>query len=192
MFIKFVYSALAFAFCAVVVTGNVIWLERRDRERARLGNRILERLTLGVCAGLCVATGTYFLANRLLPLDLKARGDVEFGIFLAVWAVAAVVPFFLPQGARWQTRVYAWAAAAAYLLVIVVDFAIESVHLGSFFTRTLSAHEGDALVFELVILILGLGSVAIAWAQRESAEPSAPSSSSPSVPPSSVPPPASA
>lgn len=187
VFTKFVYAALAFAFCAVVVTGNIIWLERRDRERARLGNRILERLTLGVCAGLCVATATYFLANRLLPLDLNARGSVEFGVFLAVWAVAAVIPFFLWKGARQTTRGYAWVAAAFYLLVIVVDFAVESVHLGSFFTRALSKHESEALVFELVIAILGLGSAAVALAQRRSTSPSSSSRSLSSVlPPASA------
>ena len=91
--LKWLYAFLAIATCAVIVTGNLVWLERRDRKRAHFGNRLLQRLTVGSCSGLPVAIAALFLSNRVLPADLGRRAVVEEVAFWVVWALALAWPF---------------------------------------------------------------------------------------------------
>jgi uncharacterized iron-regulated membrane protein len=94
--VKLLYALLALASCAVIVTGNLIWLERRDRRRQHWGNRCLERLTAGWCAGLVLATSSLFLANRLLQGMLPVSTGTEQLVFWSTWA-AAIAGAFLAR-----------------------------------------------------------------------------------------------
>lgn len=96
--IKFLYALLALGTCAVIVTGNLVWLERRDQRRTHVGNRLLERLTAGWCAGLLLATGSAFLVNRGLQL-WPETGSTEQVVFWSVWA-ASVGATFLGRSSR--------------------------------------------------------------------------------------------
>jgi uncharacterized iron-regulated membrane protein len=86
--VKLLYALLAFASCAVIVSGNLVWLERRDARRAHWGNRLLERLTAGWCAGLVLATSALFLSNRALKQLLPVSTLGEQIAFWVVWAIA--------------------------------------------------------------------------------------------------------
>ena len=113
--VRFLYAFLALCTCAVIVTGNLVWLERRDARRASAGNRLLERLTVGSAAGLAVATGALFSANRALPASLAGRQGIEQGTFWGVWLVAIL----LALAARSPRN-----SAAVLLLAAAVLFAI--------------------------------------------------------------------
>ncbi len=90
--VKWFYALLSLLTCAVIITGNWVWLERRDRKRARLGNRILQRLTVGTCAGVPLAVSALFAANRTLPMTLARRSTFEQAIFGGVFAAALLWP----------------------------------------------------------------------------------------------------
>lgn len=85
---------LTLAGCAAIMTGNALWLVRREERAASLGNRVLAKLTAGVGAGLWVAMGVMLVASRILPWGLEHRGTIEEGLFFAalvgcvVWALA--------------------------------------------------------------------------------------------------------
>jgi uncharacterized iron-regulated membrane protein len=89
---------LALAAGATLLTGNFIWLARREARSVGAGNRLLSRLTAGVGGGMLVAVAALFLASRLLPLDAALRGPKEELIFLGVfmacvlWALASRRP----------------------------------------------------------------------------------------------------
>jgi uncharacterized iron-regulated membrane protein len=91
--IKILYALLALATCAVIFTGNLVWLERRDSRRAHAANRWLERATAGWCAGLPLATAAMFLSNRLLPAELPTLATLEQVVFWVVWGLSLVPPF---------------------------------------------------------------------------------------------------
>ncbi|HTV20363.1 MAG TPA: PepSY-associated TM helix domain-containing protein [Polyangiaceae bacterium] len=87
--IKLLYALLAFATCAVIISGNLVWLARRDPLRERRGQRVLERVTVGIGAGVVPATACAFSANRLLPHALhSSQSSWEQGVFWGVWAAA--------------------------------------------------------------------------------------------------------
>jgi len=143
MLVNALYMLLAFAVCAVIVTGNIVWLERRDPKREHRGNRFVERLTSGVCAGCVLGTAAYFAANRLLPSGIEARGDWEFGVYLAVWGFAALSAF-LP---RWSARQHAFAQSAAASALFL--FASRDVP--------------RVLVIDLMLLVLAIACGGLAW-----------------------------
>ncbi|HEU4579249.1 MAG TPA: PepSY-associated TM helix domain-containing protein [Polyangiaceae bacterium] len=111
--VKLLYALLALAGCAVIVSGNLVWLERRDRARAQPGQRLLERLTAGWCAGLVLATSALFVANRALRQALPISTRVEQIVFWVVWAL----------GIAWAWRERAWQSAGHQLLVAGAAFA---------------------------------------------------------------------
>lgn len=146
--IRLLYALLAWATCAVIVSGNLIWLERRDPRRAQLGNRILERLTVGWCAGLVLATAGLFFVNRLLPAGLPQRATLEKLVFGLVWLLAALCPWL------WRARrnVAGWqliAAGALFGLVPVFELLAHPAAISSRIDR------GVALVLVLFALSVG-------------------------------------
>lgn len=97
--IKVVYALLALlgAFC--ILTGNLVWLERRRSRLLGLGDIVLARVTAGACAGLCVAVAALFMANRVLPNSLVDRPSWEHCVFWTAWTLAALYAGLLPSAA---------------------------------------------------------------------------------------------
>lgn len=93
--LRILFFVLALGTCATILTGNWIWLARREGRREGPGNRILARLTVGFGAGTFVAIAALFLASRVFPLDLLGRTKAEELTFIVVlglciaWSLAA-------------------------------------------------------------------------------------------------------
>ena len=158
LLLKLLYALLALAVCAVLLTGNLVWLERRDAARAHVGNRLLERLTAGVCAGLVLGCAVYCVANRALPGALERRADWEWNLFLGAWALAALgalVP-------RWSARrAGAWLCAGAAVLfagVVAGDVVLQPVHLFTALTRG----QPPVFIAQVLLCLLALGCAAVA------------------------------
>jgi hypothetical protein len=105
---------------AMIATGLVLWtVKRRTRhaEQERLyGYRVAESLNIAVVAGLLVAVGSFFSANRLLPVDLVDRAQWEMRVFFLMWVFCAVHAF-LTHDARsaWKSQLYGSAALLGLL-----------------------------------------------------------------------------
>ena len=73
-----------------ISTGMVLWIaKRRERQPLSIGNRILERLNVGVIIGVPLGAVAYFIANRLLPIGMAGRPEAEVSV--ALWTAAAAV-----------------------------------------------------------------------------------------------------
>lgn len=129
LLLKLLYTVLTLAACAMIVTGNLVWIERRDPRRAHWGNRVLERLTVGVAGGLVLASAAYFALNRALPLGLAHRADWEFGGFLAVWALASAAAFIPRWSPRQQVVALGAGAGALFIAVVATDAARFDVNI---------------------------------------------------------------
>ncbi|GMU06480.1 PepSY-associated TM helix domain-containing protein [Corallococcus caeni] len=163
------YALLALAMCAVLVTGNLIWLERRDPLRTRWGNRVLERLTVGVSAGLAFGTAVYCAANRVLPWTLARRGDWEFGLFLGAWAFAVVIALVPSGSSRRVGSMLCAAAAVLFSAVVVGDGVTQDANLFTALSRGMP----PVFVAEAFLGAMALGCGGLAWGlrRRKRAEP---------------------
>lgn len=124
---KLVYGLLALAGCATLLTGNWIWLARRDRERKRRGNRVLARLTLGGGLGIAVAVAAMFLANRVVPFSLAWHLDAELGAFVLAWSAAMVASFTMRDEARCAIALLA-TAGAGFVLTALASVAVSPLN----------------------------------------------------------------
>ena len=114
---------------ATVATGLVLWAVARlpkAGERAGFGLRLVRALNVGTVAGLPVGLAAYFLANRLLPVDLAERASWEARAFFAAWLLVALAALLRPHAAAWREGL--GLAAAAFLAVPVVDLATTGLH----------------------------------------------------------------
>ncbi|MDV3457532.1 PepSY-associated TM helix domain-containing protein [Sphingomonas sp. HF-S4] len=85
-----------------IASGLVLWIvKRRERAPLSLANRILERLNVGVIAGVPLGCVAFLLANRVLPLGIAGRAEAEVSIALWTAAAALVAGAVLPPRLAW-------------------------------------------------------------------------------------------
>ena len=148
--------------CAMVATGALLWAVKTRQKQSKalaagkrpsFGLRLVEALNIGAIAGIPIAFGAYFWANRLLPVGLEERPKEEIACFFGAWALAAIVAQLRPTRAMWRLQLTVGAVLLAGLPLLNV-FTTQS-HLGV----TLLMGRGPVAVaaFDLVVLVLGLG-----------------------------------
>lgn len=147
--------------CAMVATGALLWaVKSRQRQakalkaggKAGFGTRLVEALNLGAIAGLPIAYGAYFWANRLVPVGIAERPETEIAWFFTAWGAAMVLAQIRPDRLMWRLQL----GAGALLLmgIPVLNVFTTSSHLGV----TLLQSRGPAAVagFDLTVFVLGL------------------------------------
>lgn len=147
--------------CAMVATGALLWAVKSRQRQAKtlkaggkvgLGTRLVEALNLGAIAGLPVAYGAYFWANRLLPVGIAERPQTEILCFFTAWGVAVALAQIRQDRLMWRLQL----GAGALLLmgIPVLNVFTTSSHLGV----TLLQGRGPAAVagFDLTVFALGL------------------------------------
>ncbi|WP_430910979.1 PepSY-associated TM helix domain-containing protein [Methylobacterium sp. sgz302541] len=134
---------------ATVATGLVLWSVARlpkAGERAGFGLRLVRALNVGTVAGMPVGLAAYFLANRLLPLDLAERAAWEMRAFFAAWLLVALAALLRPHAAAWREGL--WFAALLFLAIPVVD----ALTLG----EAVLAEGARFLGFDAAMIVVGL------------------------------------
>ncbi len=117
---KAVYALLAMLASFGILSGNLLWIERRRIKRLGRFDRILAKLTSGGCAGLPLAVAAIFLANQLLPLGADGRVGLEKLVFFAAWGGALAYAFARGKAAE-SARHLLFAAGALFLVVPLLD-----------------------------------------------------------------------
>jgi uncharacterized iron-regulated membrane protein len=151
--------------CAMVATGVLLWavkerpkhLKASANGRIGFGLRLVDGLNLGGIAGLLIAMSVFFWANRLLPVGLQGRPDLEIQCFFTAWGIAAVMALAFP--ARWMWRIQLAIAGVLFALLPVLNPLTGGVGLLASMAQGLWPVAG----FDLVVLLLGCG---LLWASR--------------------------
>jgi hypothetical protein len=152
--LKALFFVLALAAAAVMLTGNVLWIEMhrpRDPRATPWLHRLLARLTSGVGVGLVAAVPAAFVVSRLLPIDRPDRMVVDGQAFFATWGLLVLGALAWPS-----------ALATARLLVALsgmLSIAVPIANgLGTGAWPWTSAARGHWVVFtiDVCFLIAGL------------------------------------
>ncbi|MCD0496196.1 PepSY domain-containing protein [Achromobacter sp. MY14] len=163
--LRWFYFLVSLAGTGMVGTGLVLWIAKR-RQKARpqdsreaFSLRLVDGLNAGTIAGVVFGVAAFFLANRLLPVDLPGRQFWESRAFFAAWAVSLVYAFVF-QPRKWQDLLAI--AAGALALVPVVNALTTSRHLG------VSLPEGDWVMAGFDLSCLASAAL-FAWMSRKAA-----------------------
>lgn len=104
--LRWIYFALGLSGCLLIATGFLSWIEARRKKHAQLGLsgvRVVEALAVGSVTGLIVATLSFLIANRVLPIGTYwsglDRATIETWIFFFSWVSCFVFAWQRPRNA---------------------------------------------------------------------------------------------
>jgi hypothetical protein len=149
--LKALFFVLALAASAVILTGNVLWIEvRRPRDPRATPwlHRLLARLTSGI--GLLAAVPAAFVITRMIPIDRPDRMTIEAQAFFTIWALLALGALAWPSALA-TARVL---LALSGVLSIAVPIA-NGLGTGEWFWT--SAARGHWVVFSIDACFLSAG-----------------------------------
>jgi len=94
--LRIIYFILGIGVCGLIITGNMLWLEKRARQRNQSGKtlKFVTNFTLLSTGGVVLATSFAFLAERLLPITFPQREDYMVYSFIVSLAIVAISLFF--------------------------------------------------------------------------------------------------
>lgn len=147
---------------AMVATGVLLWFAKRAPERAKrnhtpAGHRLVHSLNVGTLAGMWIAIGAYFWANRLLPVTLPDRSAWEIRVFFLAWGLALLHPWLRPAKRAWTEQL--GIGGALFVLAPALSALTTGQHLPG---HLLAGHTVVAGV-ELTLLLTGAGLLWAAW-----------------------------
>jgi uncharacterized iron-regulated membrane protein len=170
--LRWLYFICGLASTAMIGTGLVIWLGKRQLKHAKSGVmpfelRLVEVLNIASMSGLVVAVGAFFWANRLIPVDMAGRADWEVNAFFIVWAMSLLHAILRRGRAAWVEQL----ALGALLLgaVPLLNLMTTPYHLGV----TLVQGDWAMAGFDLACLGSGLFLGWAAWKMQRTGQVSA-------------------
>jgi uncharacterized iron-regulated membrane protein len=97
--LKVFYALSALAACGLILTGNMLWLNKRGHGMEHW----LSKLSLGTCGGLVVSTSMTFLCSQLLygftfPEGSHLHHHIEEWVFWGTWLSIIILPFIYNNG----------------------------------------------------------------------------------------------
>lgn len=105
--LRWLFFISGLAGCAMVATGALLWAAKRGQQSG-VGAWLVRGLNIGCIAGLPIAYGAYFWANRLLPAELAQRAERETAVFFAAWGVSLLLALLAPVLAQHRPRHAMW------------------------------------------------------------------------------------
>lgn len=122
--LRWLYFISGLVGTAMIGSGLVLWTVKRKRkhatgERPQFGVRLVEALNIGTMAGFPLGVAAYFLANRIVPLGVHDRAEVEIGWFFAAWGFTYIYAAVRPNLRAWLETLAA--AAVAFAAVPLVS-----------------------------------------------------------------------
>jgi uncharacterized iron-regulated membrane protein len=157
--LRWVYFLLGLTGAAMVGTGLLLWTAKRRRPGAEpfFGLLLVERLNIGVVAGLPIGMAAYLLANRLIPAATEARADMEVAAMFWGWGLAALVQLARPPRRAWAEGFAL--GALAFAAIPVVDTATTARGLPA----SLLASDTLFAAFDLAMLAIAALLAVGAW-----------------------------
>ncbi|WP_268799690.1 PepSY-associated TM helix domain-containing protein [Pseudomonas huanghezhanensis] len=107
--LRWLYFVFGVGGTALIGTGLVMWLGKRRLKHAISGVlpfelRLVEVLNVASMAGLMLAVGSFFWANRLLPVGLVGRDGWEINVFFIMWGLALLHALLRKGKAAWREQ----------------------------------------------------------------------------------------
>ncbi|WP_460131294.1 PepSY-associated TM helix domain-containing protein [Pseudomonas sp. S1_E04] len=158
--LRWLYFICGLAGTAMIGTGLVIWLGKRQLKHAKnavmpFELRLVEVLNIASMAGLLIAIAAFFCANRLLPVSLAERSGWEVQTFFIAWGLSLAHALLRRGRQGWVEQLSV--AALLFTGVPLLNALTTPDHLG------ISIARGDWAMAGVDLTCLASG-VFLAWA----------------------------
>ena len=169
--LRWLYVLGGLAGCVCLATGFLFFVEKRKRQHAKRGEsgaRVVDALAVTTVTGMLLATLGMLIANRLLPVDLPARGDWEQYSFWGVWVLAMLHAFLRTAPTARARLAPAWreqclAVAGMAVAAVLLNWVTTGDHL----VRTLRDGYWPVAGVDLFMLVgAGLALLGARWLKR--------------------------
>ncbi len=171
--LRWFYFIGGMAGCVCIATGFIFFVEKRKRQHAARGEsgaRWVDALAVTTVTGMVIATLAMLVANRLLPVNLPARGDWQERVFWLSWLMAAL-------HAAWRTNTVlqarlapAWAEQCIAISVLaVLAILLNWVTTGDHLLRTITNGYWPIAGVDLVLIASAVLAVIAARKLRQHA-----------------------
>ena len=105
--------------CALIVTGNLLWVRQREKTLSSAAVNFVGRFTLASTAGVALACAAAFLAERLLPMDLTDRGGMLVNCFVSTLLAATGYVWLVKNRSLALVRLLQCFAALCVLIPLI-------------------------------------------------------------------------
>lgn len=168
--LRWLYFICGLAGTAMIGTGLVIWLVKRQLKHAKSAAmpfelRLVEVLNIASVSGLMIAIAGFFWANRLLPVSFAERSDWEVQTFFIAWGLS-LLHAMLRRGRQGWVEQLSF-GALLFVAIPLLNALTTSSHLG------VSLATGDWAMagFDLTCLASGVFLGWAAWKMQHRSVP---------------------
>ncbi|MEM7294387.1 MAG: PepSY-associated TM helix domain-containing protein, partial [Pseudomonadota bacterium] len=152
--LRWLYFFTGLLGCVMIATGAIYWVVKRKPKTydadVGLGYRFVEHMNVATIVGLISAITVFFLANRLLPVEMEGRADWEIHCMFITWGLMFAHAILRPLGKAWREQC---AITGVLLLSLpVVNALTTDVHLGV----TIASGDWVRAGFDLTAIASGL------------------------------------
>jgi uncharacterized iron-regulated membrane protein len=139
----------------MIATGLILWTVKRRVQNLKVGKTsfghyFVERLNIAAITGLPIAMAGYFWANRLIPVQLASRSDLEIRSFFILWLISWLHALVRPWQKAWREQL-----VAAAVLFLSIPFINMVMTPDSSLLTILS--EGHAVLAGFDLTVFGIG-----------------------------------
>ncbi|MBZ9785213.1 PepSY domain-containing protein [Pseudomonas sp. REP124] len=167
--LRWLYFICGLASTAMIGTGLVIWLGKRQLKHVKSGVmpfelRLVEVLNIASMSGLVIAVAVFFWTNRVLPVEMAGRAEWEVNGFFIAWGLSLLHAILRRGRAAWVEQLTL--AALLFVAVPLLNALTTPYHLGNAFVT------GDWIMagFDLACLGSGLFLGWAAWKMRRAGQ----------------------
>lgn len=160
--LRFIYLMLGFGVCGLIITGNLLWLDKREKLRT-FSHRTLSiarYVTILSSTGIIFSTSMAFLCERLMPIHWIDRVDILGQTFWASLAAIAII-YTAPKvraNYRQALAVSLYVSAGVIALTLLISLATLSQPLIELFMvghYTVFAVDLSLLISTILLIVIG-------------------------------------
>lgn len=104
---------------SIMVASGLVYYTARQKKQTTHAFGLAKRLNIALLGGLITACLSFFVLNRLIPVQWQARAALEVAGFFAVWASGLLLVMLIPISK--SARIIAWATGLIGLALPVID-----------------------------------------------------------------------
>jgi len=160
-FFRWIYFTLGILGTYMIASGLVLWTKKRQNQKEQNSYRFVDSMNAGTIVGLCSGIAAYFIANRVVPIDINDRIAYEANSLFLVWLVMIIIALFSNNKNRWQIQFFI--ASILFLLIPFLNFIFTEKNIFNSFL------DGDMVLamIDLLFIISGIIFGYLALKQRK-------------------------